>query len=40
MKRLIMCDVSSKMLERGKDVKYDVNVEGIVVDNEPPKEIL
>ena len=33
-KRLIMCDMSSNMLERDKDVKYDVNVERIVVDEE------
>ena len=34
MKKLIMCDMSSKMLERDKNLKYDVDVERIVVDEE------
>ncbi|CAG8451743.1 13033_t:CDS:2 [Funneliformis caledonium] len=34
MKRLMMCDMSSKMLERDRFVDYDVEVERIVVDEE------
>ncbi|RIA99188.1 S-adenosyl-L-methionine-dependent methyltransferase [Glomus cerebriforme] len=34
MKKLIMCDMSSKMLERDKDINYDIDVERIVVDEE------
>ncbi|CAG8456144.1 5750_t:CDS:10 [Acaulospora morrowiae] len=34
IKKLIMCDMSEKMLERDKDVKYDVDVERMVVDEE------
>ncbi|CAB5216564.1 uncharacterized protein OCT59_016503 [Rhizophagus irregularis] len=34
MKKLIMCDISSKMLERDKDINYEVDVERIVVDEE------
>ncbi|GES85982.1 S-adenosyl-L-methionine-dependent methyltransferase [Rhizophagus clarus] len=34
MKKLIMCDMSSKMLERDKDINYEVDVERMVVDEE------
>ncbi|CAG8680358.1 2786_t:CDS:2, partial [Racocetra persica] len=33
-KKLLMCDMSEKMLERDKNVTYDVEVERIVVDEE------
>ncbi|CAG8468143.1 22600_t:CDS:10 [Gigaspora rosea] len=33
-KKLVMCDMSEKMLERDKNIKYDVEVERIVVDEE------
>ncbi|CAG8447483.1 5182_t:CDS:10 [Dentiscutata heterogama] len=32
--KLVMCDMSEKMLERDKNIKYDVEVERIVVDEE------
>ncbi|CAG8548282.1 6404_t:CDS:10, partial [Diversispora eburnea] len=34
MKKLIMCDMSEKMLERDKDIKADVEVERMVVNEE------
>ncbi|CAG8474286.1 14115_t:CDS:10 [Cetraspora pellucida] len=33
-KKLLMCDMSEKMLERDKNMKFDVEVERIVVDEE------